>query len=139
MYIINVVNVVVGTVQQAATGTLNGRLFKAALHRVQVSTRGVHFTDPEGNVTYINDDTLTWEQREKLAKVMARWQAEEDTIQYGLEFDLFMKLYLTPEERATLHAGETRFSELKVQQGMTDAERRLANAIQAVRQEKAVA
>lgn len=139
MYVINVVNVVVGTVQQATTGELNGHLFKAALHRVQLSTKGVHAIDPKGNVAYIKDDTLTWGQREDLAKVMAKWQAEEDTVEYGLEFDLFMRLYLTPDERAQLHAGETRFNELKVQQGMTDEERKLAQAIQVVRQEKAVA
>lgn len=140
MFVIKVYNVVVGGVTNtAATNELDGRLMKAALHRAQLNTKGVSFTNPEGTIVYMDDDTLTWAQRLDLAKVFNKYQAEDDTVQYGLEIDYFMNMYLTPEERARLHAGEVRFNELKVQQSLTEEDRRTAEAIQAVRQAKAVA
>jgi hypothetical protein len=134
-YLIKVFDVVEGKViAVVSVGSLCGRTFKAAMHRAGVTTNGM--CKDRDVITYVSDECLSHEQKVALAKLMKDWQAEEDTIEYGIEWQLFHNVYLSVDERAMLHAGELKFNEMKLQADMTDAERKLANDVHDLRYEQ---
>ena len=133
--LIKVFDVVEGKVIAAAgVESLRGRTFKAAMQRAGVTTKGI--CKGRDVITYVSDEGLSHEQKVALANLMKDWQAEADTVEYGIEWDLFHKVYLSVDERAMLHAGELKFNEMKLQAGMTDPERMLANDVHDLRCEQ---
>jgi hypothetical protein len=82
--LIKVFDVVEGKViAVAGVESLRGRTFKAAMQRAGVTTKGI--CKGRDVITYVSDEGLSHEQKVALANLMKDWQAEADTVEYGIE------------------------------------------------------
>lgn len=138
MFIINKFDVTYGCLAgQTFTTNLMEKTWTGALRRVYVRANGQSMEEPERYVTYILDDSVPLAQRDKLAHIFRKYQSEEDTKDFGLEYHLFHDLYLTPEERSLIHHDAIRWTrdnkEQKLQERLTPEESEIVRKVQAFR------
>jgi hypothetical protein len=121
MFIINKFDVTYGCLAgQTITTNLMEKTWTGALRRVYVRVNGQSMEEPERYVTYILDDSVPLAQRDKLAHLFRKYQSEDDTREFGLEYDLFHDIYLTPAERELIHHDSVRWKQNNMEQKLQD-------------------
>ena len=121
MFIINKFDVVYGCLAgQTITTNLMEKTWQGALRRVGVRANGQPMEDPERYVVYVLDDSVPLAQRDKLAHLFRKYQAEDDTKDFGLEYSLFHDIYLTPAERNLVHHDELRWTQNNMEAKLQD-------------------
>ena len=141
MFVVSVVDTRDGAVVATTNITsLNSRTWKRALQRINVSTKGIYKENPDATVVYVKDTTLDERDDDSLdevAKLLRRYQAPQDTCEYGVEYPYFHDLYLTEHERTQLlHSNEQKAQEheKKLQDAMTCEQFYVSHAIHVIRQ-----